>query len=450
MSRVQGDLHYIHYLSSTQNTLKLLNVMHNYQGSKGEMMSFLKYIYNNRFKQKHLAFIYRSIKNEIVNINAIQDAKFISSLKLISSQVELFNELVELNTMHTRTFIHIESGFVFGNTSEGFIEKMGFDYSPVILGHDKRSLCLFIAFQAFEVSSDLYKPILLLNDLSKSKDLFIVYQYREHIYFKLLDNNSKSSTPTGIDDSFNVDRDYVVGSSIQAKQDMFLVINYNNPRIGKSHFTCYLNDIYSKKDVQTSINFDHTNAVKFKVGYYVNNKKETFCFNGIIGAIEVFACDIDKKFCENLERNFLVYRYFINNQHEKQSDVEFDNYYSCSIKEKPEMEFINKACSQSKLKEKLISVISPSAVFNRFNKDKLEISNHTYYSNLNYSGKFEFKTAPEPENGGVFVYSDNCCFFDVFTKNEGMDYILLCFEYMYSVFNNNSNKIDLKKCIEQT
>ena len=451
MAQIKGDLNYIYYLSSTQNTFKLLNEMHNYQESKDEMISFLKYIYNNRFKQKHLAMIYKSLKHEIVNINKIQDNKFISSLKLISSQVELFNELIKQNTIHIKSFIQIDSGFIFHNSNESLVDKMGFDYSPVNLGNEKRSLCLFITFQAFETTSDLYKPIFLLNDLSRSKDLFIVYQYRDCIYFKLLDHGSKSSsTITEIDYSFNIESDNVIGSKIQAMKDMFLVINYNNPRIGKSHFTCYLNNMSSKKDIQTGITFESTNAIKFKIGYYVNDKKQMFCFNGIIGAVEVFACDIDKKFCDNLERNFLVYRYFINNDHEKQSDVEFDNYYSCSLKERPDMEFINKVCNQSKLKEKLITVISPNVVFNRFNKDKSEISNHTYYNNLNYYAKFEFKTVPEPENGGVFVFTDDCYFFDVFTKNEGIDYIVFCFEYMYSVFNGNSNQIDLMKCIEQT
>ena len=453
-SQIQNNLNYYYYISSSSLMLQLLNEIHNYEQSKAEIISFLIFIYNNRFHQKHLSTIYNMLKPFIVNINDIQDTKFNISLQLISNQLQLFTEFMKETTTTTQqSLIQIDSGFVFNEQNQSNFNSIGFDYGPIYLSKsDKHPLCFFITFKVFDTTSDAVKPIITLSECSIGKDhnILIIYQHKNNIYLKLLNRT------VSLNEAFVCSNDLQIGTNVTSMKDVFLILNYSNPLTGKAHFTTYMrvNGSTLTKHVNTNISFDNTDMIKCKVGYYVAKNKDVYCFYGVIGSIEVFDCDIDKKFCENLEMNFLVYKYFLTHYNDKQSECEYENYFSCSKEREGKIndEFITKACSQSKLKEKLLTVISTNVVSNRFNVDKMKIVNHVCYNNLNYRGEFHFKKAPEPETGGVFVYKNDEPFIDVFMQHEGIEYILLCFEYIYSVYNSNNstNNIDLALCVNQT
>lgn len=453
-SQIRNNLNYYYYISSTSLMLHLLNEAHNYEQSKAQIISFLTFIYNNRFHQKHLSTIYNMLKPYIVNINNIQNTKFNISLQMISNQLQLFTEFMKETDVTTTTtqqsLIQIDSGFIFNETNESNFNSIGFDYGPIHLSKsDKHSLCFFITFKVFDTTNDAVKPIITLSEFSTGKDhnILIIYQHKNNIYLKLLNRT------ISLNETFICSNDLQIGTNVTPMKDVFLILNYSNPLIGKAHFTTYMrvNGATLIKYVNTNISFDNMDMIKCKVGYYVAKNKDVYCFYGVIGSIEVFGCDIDKKFCENLEMNFLVYKYFLTHYNDKQSECEYENYFSCSKEREGKIndEFIDKACSQSKLKEKLLTVISTNVVSNRYNVDKMKIVNHVCYNNLNYRGEFHFKKVPEPETGGVFVYKSDEPFIDVFMQHEGIEYILLCFEYMYSVYNSTNN-IDLTLCVNQT
>ena len=282
-SQIQNNLNYFYYISSTSLMLQLLNEIHNYEQSKEEIILFLTFIYKNRFHQKHLSTIYNMIKPHIININEIQDTKFNISLQMISNQFQLFTEFMKEGDTSTtqQSLIQIDSGFVFNEPNANNFNSIGFDYGPIYLSKsDKRSLCFFITFKVFDNTSDSIKPILTLSESSagKNNNVLIIYQHKHNIYLKLLNKT------TSLNEVFICSNDILILTNVSSMKDVFLIFNYSNPLIGKSHFNSYMrvNGFTLSKHVNTNINFDNTDMINCKVGYYVGKNKEMFCFYGVV------------------------------------------------------------------------------------------------------------------------------------------------------------------------
>ena len=430
-NKANSNLNFLYALSKTTQLFKLLNIISDYETSKNEIISLLTFIYAFKLRQTHLSSIYKSMKSSIVNVNDVQVDKFISLLKLITNQIHFFNELIAKESQSEMRY-DIESGFVFNEANADKTDKIGFTYGPIAFPQNKPIISVMFTFQPFDTTSNEYRPLFTMKHSTHQTPMMMLYQHQSSLYVKLFNTDAETNNNAESPFTGSTVRDVVVAKNLQRNEPYFVVLSCcKSGLLGKKRsLYCYVSNSKDKKEMPFTLEFaSNTNAVvDVDVGHYTHNNTKRYVFYGVIGAIEIFNNTIDPKFCESMDKNFLLYKYFIDNYIDKQSDNEINLYYSCSANQRPNMDFIFEKINSFHFTDTLVSVISPLTVLNPIHKDKKVIPNYTYYNTANTNAKFTFKAVPIPENGFVFPFTKSFHFVDTFMQNEGIDYLILCFE----------------------
>ena len=432
-SKANSSLNFVYALSKTTLLLKLLNAIGDCESAKTEIIALLTFIYAFKLRQTHLSFIYRSMKSHIANVNDVQVDKFVALLKLISNQMSFFTELNAKEKQPKVTY-EIESGFVFGEANPDKTDKIGFTYGPVVFPQNKPMVSIMLKFQPFDTASNEYRPIFTMKHNTHQTPKLMLYQHQSSLYVKIF-NSEQSSTET----PFSSEGSVLIAKTLQPNEPCFVVMSSCVSGVIKKRrsLLCYVNSAKHKKDIPFTLEFPDSNyAVDIDVGHYVHANKRRYAFYGVIGAIEVFNTSIDAKFCEGMDKNVILYTYFIDNSTDKPSDSEVNAYYSCSACQHPSTNHISNLINTYKLADTLVSAISPTTALNPIHKDKKVIPNYTYYNPANTNAKLTFKAVPIPENGLVFPFTKTRRFVDTFMQNEGIDYLVLCFELTYHMHLN--------------
>ena len=445
-NKANSNLNFLYALSKTTQLFKLLNVISDNETSKNEIITLLTFIYAFKLRQTHLSNIYKGMKASIANVNDVQVDKFVSLLKLITNQIHFFMELHKKEQQHEMK-CGIESGFVFNNdTNADKLEKVGFTYGPITFKESKPVMSVMFTFQPFDTTSDECRTVFSVRHNRTQVMLLVVYQHKSNLYIKQF-NNAQDGNSNSEDTPFTP-HGVVIGKDLQCNEMYFVVLSCKSSLIGKKRsLFCYISNAKGKKEIPFTLDLSINNKDKDKdnavididIGYYYssnNSNKHRYVYYGIIGAIEIFNNTIDPKFCESLDKNILLYKHFITNSTDKQTDNEINTYYSCSTTEHPNMVYIRDQISFFRLTDTLVSVISPLTVLNPIHKDKRLIPNYTYYNTTNTTANFAFKVVPIPENGFTFPFTKTFHFVDTFTQNEGIDYVIMCIELIHHMHLN--------------
>ena len=448
-NKANSNLNFLYALSKTTQLFKLLNVISDYEISKNEIITLLTFIYAFKLRQTHLSNIYKGMKSAIANVNDVQVDKFVSLLKLITNQIHFFMELHK-KEQQPEMKCGIESGFVFNNEVSGDkMEKVGFTYGPITFKESKPVISVMFTFQPFDTTSDEYRTLFSVKHNKTQATMLMLYQHKSKLYIKQFNVDQDVNSSSSEDTPFTP-HGAVIGENLQCNEMYFVVLSCTKPNfIGKKRtLYCYISNAKGKKEIPFILDFTNNNSkdknkdkdnavIDIDVGYYYSsNNKHRYVYYGIIGAIEIFNNTIDPKFCDSLDKNILLYKHFITNSIDKQSDNEINSYYSCSANEHPNMDYIRNNISSFHFTDTLVSVISPLTVLNPIHKDKRLIPNYTYYNTTNTTANFAFKVVPIPENGFTFPFTKTFHFIDTFMQNEGIDYVIMCIELIHHMYLN--------------